>query len=118
MRWSYYGRVLQVMTHSKVFVGTREPLTRFAAYCALAEQYHGRIGGNGQSEYPTVELASVARFTADRAERVHIYQWVQWLLDEQLAKAAAEIPLTQDLPIGVDPAAPMLGAGRRCLPMA
>ena len=28
---------------------------------------------------------------------------LQWLLDEQLRRAAAEIPLMQDLPIGVDP---------------
>jgi 4-alpha-glucanotransferase len=34
---------------------------------------------------------------------VRFYQWVQWLCDQQLAKAAAEIPLMQDLPIGVDP---------------
>jgi 4-alpha-glucanotransferase len=34
---------------------------------------------------------------------VRFYQWVQWLLDEQLARATADIPLMQDLPIGVDP---------------
>jgi 4-alpha-glucanotransferase len=34
---------------------------------------------------------------------VRYFQWLQWLLDEQLAGAAAEISLMQDLPIGVDP---------------
>ena len=29
--------------------------------------------------------------------------WLQWLLDEQLSKAAATLPLVNDLPIGVDP---------------
>ena len=77
-------------------------LTRFASYCALAE-CHGSDWRQWPEEYQQWNSASVARFTADRAERVHFYQWVQWLLDEQLAKAAAEIPLTQDLPIGVDP---------------
>ena len=77
-------------------------LTRFASYCALAE-CHGGDWRQWPGEYQQWNSLSVARFTDDRAERVHFYQWVQWLLDEQLAKAAAEIPLTQDLPIGVDP---------------
>jgi 4-alpha-glucanotransferase len=45
----------------------------------------------------------VARFAAERADRVRFHQWLQWLLDTQLARAAAELPLMQDLPIGVDP---------------
>ena len=77
-------------------------LTRFATYCALAE-CHGSDWRQWPKEYREWNSSSVARFTVEIAERVHFYQWVQWLLDQQLAKAAAEIPLTQDLPIGVDP---------------
>ena len=45
----------------------------------------------------------MTRFAAERADRVRFHQWLQWLLDAQLARAAAELPMMQDLPIGVDP---------------
>jgi 4-alpha-glucanotransferase len=34
---------------------------------------------------------------------VRFHQWIQWLLDTQLAHVAAAVPVLQDLPIGVDP---------------
>lgn len=47
----------------------------------------------------------VARFAASHAEAVAFHAWVQWLLDEQLALAAASGPrLVADLPVGFDPA--------------
>ena len=49
------------------------------------------------------DAPAVARFAAERADRVRFHQWLQWLLDTQLARAAAELPVMQDLPIGVDP---------------
>ena len=36
-------------------------------------------------------------------ERVRFHQWAQWLLDAQLARVAAVLPVMHDLPIGVDP---------------
>ena len=79
-----------------------EPLAQFASFCALTEQY--RSGWhNWPAEYRNPQSSSVARFAADHADRVQFYQWVQWLLDQQLANAAGEISLMQDLPIGVDP---------------
>jgi 4-alpha-glucanotransferase len=45
----------------------------------------------------------VARFAAAHRERVRFHQWIQWLLDDQLARVAAALPVLQDLPIGVDP---------------
>jgi 4-alpha-glucanotransferase len=45
----------------------------------------------------------VGRFRAEREDRVRFHQWVQWLLDEQLARASAGLRVMQDLPIGVDP---------------
>jgi 4-alpha-glucanotransferase len=79
-----------------------EPLKQFATFCALTEQY--RSGWhNWPAEYRSPQSSAVARFAADHADRVRFYRWVQWLLDQQLAKAAGEISLMQDLPIGVDP---------------
>jgi len=79
-----------------------EPLQQFAAFCALAEHY--QTGWRQwPGEYRTANSPAVIRFAAEHSNRVRYFQWLQWLLDEQLAKAAAEISLMQDLPIGVDP---------------
>lgn len=79
-----------------------ESLAQFALFCALAE--HHRSGWHQwPSEYRRPDSPAVARFATEHRRRVRFYQWVQWLLDEQLARAAAELPLMQDLPIGVDP---------------
>jgi 4-alpha-glucanotransferase len=79
-----------------------DALSRFAVFCVLAERY-GRDWHAWPPEFCRPDSPAVARFAADRADRVRFYQWLQWLLDEQLARAAAEIALMQDLPIGVDP---------------
>src|SRR5262249_28259021 len=39
----------------------------------------------------------------EHADRVGFHEWLQWLFDEQLARAAPQLRLMQDLPIGVDP---------------
>jgi 4-alpha-glucanotransferase len=79
-----------------------QPLAQFAAFCALSEHY--RSGWRQwPREYQRPDSPAVARFAAEHSERVRFFQWVQWLLDEQLARAAEEISLVQDLPIGVDP---------------
>jgi 4-alpha-glucanotransferase len=79
-----------------------EPLAQFASFCALTEQYSSGWH-HWPAEYRNPQSSSVMRFAADHADRVQFYQWVQWLLDQQLANAAGEISLMQDLPIGVDP---------------
>jgi 4-alpha-glucanotransferase len=79
-----------------------EALRQFAVFCALAEHY-GRGWHAWPAEHRRPDSPAVARMAAERADRVRFHQWVQWLLDEQLAQAAAELPLMQDLPIGVDP---------------
>ena len=38
----------------------------------------------------------------DHRDRAY-HQWLQWLIDEQLGRASAEIRVMHDLPIGVDP---------------
>ncbi|HEY3188036.1 MAG TPA: 4-alpha-glucanotransferase [Solirubrobacteraceae bacterium] len=77
-------------------------LREFATFCTLAEQ-HGAGWQGWPAEYRRPESAAVARFAAERAERVGYHEWLQWLIDEQLARASRELRLMQDLPIGVDP---------------
>ena len=60
-------------------------------------------GRQWPAEYRHPNAPAVGRFGADCADRVRFHQWLQWLLDAQLARAAAELPVMQDLPIGVDP---------------
>jgi 4-alpha-glucanotransferase len=79
-----------------------EDLRQFATFCVLAE-HHGRRWRDWPEAYGRPDAPAVARFAADRADRVRFHQWLQWLLDAQLSRAAAELPLMQDLPIGVDP---------------
>jgi 4-alpha-glucanotransferase len=79
-----------------------DSLAQFATFCALAE-HHGSGWHNWSADYQKPNSPAVAHFAVDRADRVRFYQWVQWLLDAQLARAAIAVPLMQDLPIGVDP---------------
>ncbi|HSX78009.1 MAG TPA: 4-alpha-glucanotransferase, partial [Candidatus Saccharimonadia bacterium] len=53
--------------------------------------------------YRHPDAPAVARFAAAHHDRVRFHQWVQWLLDAQLAHVAAALPVMHDLPIGVDP---------------
>jgi 4-alpha-glucanotransferase len=77
-----------------------EGLDKFATFCALAE-HHGPDWRRWPSEYRRPEAPAVARFRAAQADRLHFHRWLQWLLDVQLARASAEIPTMQDLPIGI-----------------
>jgi 4-alpha-glucanotransferase len=79
-----------------------EALQQFAIFCALAEHY-GRGWQAWPAEFRRPDAPAVARFAAERADRVCFHQWLQWLLDVQLARTATELPVMQDLPIGVDP---------------
>jgi 4-alpha-glucanotransferase len=75
------------------------PLREFAIYCALAER-HGSNWRVWPAEYRHPAGPAVARFAAEQARRVYFHQWLQWLLDVQLARAAREIRLMTDLPVG------------------
>ena len=52
---------------------------------------------------PLPGASEVQRFADENSPRVRYHQWLQWLLDDQLRKASADLPLMHDLPIGVDP---------------
>lgn len=77
-------------------------LTDHATFAALAEQHNG-----GWERWPArfhdPTGPAVAEFATTNADRIHFHAWTQWLLDTQLADAAAAVPLMRDLPIGVDP---------------
>jgi 4-alpha-glucanotransferase len=77
-------------------------LDEFATFCVLAER-HGRDWRAWPADYRRPDAPAVARFATAEAERVRFHAWLQWLIDAQLARAAAELPVTQDLPVGVDP---------------
>jgi 4-alpha-glucanotransferase len=77
-------------------------LEHFAIHCTLAEMY-GANWRDWPSEYRRPDSPQIPRFAAEHSRRVRYHQWLQWLIDLQLAAAAAEIPLLQDLPVGVDP---------------
>jgi 4-alpha-glucanotransferase len=79
-----------------------EALRRFAIFSVIAEQHGGDF-----HQWPE-ELrdpgGSAVRALARRSRaRVTFHAWLQWLVERQLATAAASIPLMTDLPIGVDP---------------
>ena len=77
-----------------------EGLRDYATFCALSEAH-----GGAWTEWPVgmrhPRSAAVAEFRAARPRRVRFHEWLQWLLDRQLAAAAGRIGLVHDLPIGV-----------------
>src|SRR5688572_9075986 len=77
-------------------------LEEFAVFCVLAERHKGGWPA-WPAEYRRPDSPAVARFAAAHADRVRFHEWLQWLLDRQLAQAGREVRLMQDLPIGVDP---------------
>ena len=79
-----------------------ESLRTFATFCVLA-QIHGADWRRWPSKYHDCHGDAVRRFADEHLDRVRFHQWLQWLLDEQLARAAANVNVMQDLAIGVDP---------------
>jgi len=81
----------------------RSEIEPFATYCALAAQF----GGDWRTwpaEYRNPCSPAVGRFAAEHPREVQFHEWLQWLADRQLAAAAQELPLVQDLPVGFNPA--------------
>lgn len=83
--------------------GRGRALQEFAVFCALAD-VHGRGWAGWPEEYRRPGTGAVRRFADEQEERVAFHAWLQWLLDRQLARAAAgPVHLMMDLPIGVAP---------------
>jgi 4-alpha-glucanotransferase len=78
-----------------------DALREWATFAVLAER-HGAGWSHWPDELRRPASAAVARFAAEHADRIAFHEWVQWLLDDQLRRAAGELPLVADLPIGVD----------------
>ena len=77
-----------------------EPLDAWATFCVAAERF-----GPDWGVWP-VELRTphgARPFGASQRDRVAFHAWLQWLLDRQLAAAAAELPIAGDMAIGFDP---------------
>jgi 4-alpha-glucanotransferase len=92
----------------------RERLRRFAAagggelrgwatFATLSEEL-GSDWRKWPEPYRDPASPSVARYAETHAERIGFHTWVQWLADEQLAKATVAGPrIIADLPVGFDP---------------
>jgi 4-alpha-glucanotransferase len=76
-------------------------LEEFATFCALAER-HGSGWGRWPAEHRHPASPAVARFAAQHARRIAFHAWLQWQLDEQLARAGQALRLVTDLAIGFD----------------
>jgi 4-alpha-glucanotransferase len=77
-------------------------LEDFATWCTLAER-HGRRWRDWPAGLRHPAGRAVARFRSENRQRVRFHEWLQWLLDVQLKRAGASIPLIADLAVGFDP---------------
>jgi 4-alpha-glucanotransferase len=77
-------------------------LDLFATYCAIAESY-GANWREWPQEYRSPTGSGIRQDANEHADRVRFHKWIQFLLDQQLARACTPPVIMQDLPIGVDP---------------
>ena len=77
-------------------------LEGFTTFAALSESIpEPRRGWPTDLQHP--RRPGVARFRAEKRDRIDFHAWLQWLLDMQVSAAADEGVLVQDLAVGVDP---------------
>ncbi|MGI8775597.1 MAG: 4-alpha-glucanotransferase [Actinomycetota bacterium] len=79
-----------------------EPLSRFATYMVLAET-HGPSWREWPTDLRTPDSPGVACYRAEQQDRIRFHMWLQWLIEEQLKRAGADVDLIHDLAIGVSP---------------
>ena len=77
-------------------------LEDFATWCALAES-HGRRWRQWPPGLRHSTTPAVRSFRSENLQRVRFHEWLQWLLDRQLRRAGADLPLIADLAVGFDP---------------
>jgi 4-alpha-glucanotransferase len=84
------------------FAERGEALLQYATYASLVEAHSG-----GPSTWPAelaaAEPGALERWRGAHAEEIRFHAWLQWLLEQQLEQASAEIGIINDLAIGVDP---------------
>jgi 4-alpha-glucanotransferase len=84
-----------------------EALTRIWALCQVDAAFDDYVTREGQvlldyaTHCATTETQNRGKVTDDR---IRFHQWIQFLLDQQLERAARSIPMVTDIAIGVDPA--------------
>jgi 4-alpha-glucanotransferase len=76
-------------------------LETFARFMALAE-HHRSAWHSWPADHRRPDAGGVGDFAAEHRQRVRFHQWVQWLLERQLVRAAREAAIVHDFPIGVD----------------
>ena len=84
-------------------------LLDFATWCALADK-HGLPWGDWPEELQDPRSPAVEALRDEIREDVQFYQWLQWIVDEQLAavqrqaiEAGMSIGVIHDLAVGVHP---------------
>lgn len=81
-----------------------DDLQRFATYAALSEQ-HGPVWPRWPDDLRRPDGPAVAAFAETAEPRVRFHAWCQWVLDRQLARAAANgVALVGDLAVGFNSA--------------
>ncbi len=87
-----------------------EALDRFATWCVLCEQ-HGADWREWPADLHDPTATAVTNAAAEYADRVDLYRWSQWLLDEQLGAvqdaartAGMGVGIVHDVAVGVSPA--------------
>jgi 4-alpha-glucanotransferase len=77
------------------------PLRDFASWCALAK-VHGPDWRTWDPALHDPHSPAVTAFADAHSDEIAFHAWLQWLLDRQVREATADLPVIQDLPIGVD----------------
>jgi 4-alpha-glucanotransferase len=77
-------------------------LHAYALFCTLAEDV-GSEWREWPGDYRRSTNPPVLRFALAHSDRVRFHEWLQWILDGQLGRAAERIPLLCDLAVGFDP---------------
>jgi 4-alpha-glucanotransferase len=77
------------------------PLRQWATYAAIAE-LHGPRWSGWPPGLRRPDAPAVDAFAAQHRDRVDFHAWLQWQLDEQLARAGEALPVIGDLAIGID----------------
>ncbi|BDV32402.1 4-alpha-glucanotransferase [Microbacterium terricola] len=86
------------------------PLTDFALWCALEEHFAATLAAGEERPAEAWDIASplVARLRDELSERVAFFVWLQWICEEQVARAQREateagmrIGIMHDLAVGV-----------------
>ncbi len=77
-------------------------LRDWALYLSLSE-LHGADWRHWPAGVRSRDPATLDAAARDAAPRIAFHEWVQWLIDEQLARAGRSARVVTDLPVGFDP---------------